>query len=457
MKNKFLTILTLALALTVQANAQGRNEKMPDTFITNPLLPGYYADPSLVQHDGKYYLYVTIDPWGNDYLACWVTDDFVNWEYNSLNWPTKQACATSLSNENKVWAPSVIKKDGKFYMYVSVGSEIWCGVADNPLGPWKNMLGNKPLVGFDTTKYCHIIDSEVFVDDDGKTYLYWGSGWEWINGRCFVAQLGDDMHSFKTTPKEVTPDNYFEAPFMIKRNSKYYLMYSDGKTIDATYKVRYATGDSPFGPFKEASNSPILQADTAINVFGPGHHTVANINGQAYILYHKHRLPYKEGTAMRQLCIDSLNFNANGEIEKITPTNGICNPLKKASHADRSDIVEISTSSAMGEFFTKEKMLDNSMQTIWYPTSSDNTPWVTVKTKPGKYRQLIVIPEFAWEKYNVTCETSEDGKSWKTVFENKKMQGSPWKIDLPAGKNSKQIRLKTDSPKFGIWELYLLK
>ena len=43
MKNKFLTILTLALALTVQANAQGRNEKMPDTFITNPLLPGYYA------------------------------------------------------------------------------------------------------------------------------------------------------------------------------------------------------------------------------------------------------------------------------------------------------------------------------------------------------------------------------------------------------------------------------
>ena len=68
-----------------------------------------------------------------------------------------------------------------------------------------------------------------------------------------------------------------------------------------------------------------------------------------------------------------------------------------------------------------------------------------------------MIPEFAWEKYNVTCETSEDGKSWKTVFENKKMQGSPWKIDLPAGKNSNQIRLKTDSPKFGIWELYLLK
>ncbi|HEX8234969.1 MAG TPA: hypothetical protein VF600_03350 [Abditibacteriaceae bacterium] len=37
----------------------------------NPILPGYYADPSIVQHDGKNYIYVTLDPWGSDTLGCW--------------------------------------------------------------------------------------------------------------------------------------------------------------------------------------------------------------------------------------------------------------------------------------------------------------------------------------------------------------------------------------------------
>ena len=34
--------------------------------LQNPILPGYFADPSLVQYDGKFYMYVTADPWGTD-------------------------------------------------------------------------------------------------------------------------------------------------------------------------------------------------------------------------------------------------------------------------------------------------------------------------------------------------------------------------------------------------------
>jgi beta-xylosidase len=45
----------------------------------NPIIPGYFADPSLVQHDGKFYVYATIDPWGGDTLACWESDDFRSW------------------------------------------------------------------------------------------------------------------------------------------------------------------------------------------------------------------------------------------------------------------------------------------------------------------------------------------------------------------------------------------
>jgi len=89
----------------------------------NPIVPGYYADPSLVQHEGRYFIYATLDPWGGETLGCWESSDFRNWTYRVLNWPTKAACTSPKSQAAMVWAPAVVKgRDGKFYMYVSVCS-----------------------------------------------------------------------------------------------------------------------------------------------------------------------------------------------------------------------------------------------------------------------------------------------------------------------------------------------
>ena len=57
----------------------------------NPILPGYYADPSVVTYEGKHYIYATLDPWGDKTLGCWESADFKNWTYRELNWPTKAA------------------------------------------------------------------------------------------------------------------------------------------------------------------------------------------------------------------------------------------------------------------------------------------------------------------------------------------------------------------------------
>lgn len=105
------------------------------TIIKNPILEGYYADPSIVLHDNHYFIYATRDPWGGDDLVVFQTSDFKTFISHTINWPTKEACTSPTSGGSKVWAPSVIKGlDGRFYMYVSVGSEIWAGVSDSPLG-----------------------------------------------------------------------------------------------------------------------------------------------------------------------------------------------------------------------------------------------------------------------------------------------------------------------------------
>jgi beta-xylosidase len=290
--------------------------------ISNPFVPGYFADPTIVQHDGTFYLYATIDPWGGDSLAFWESTDFIQWQRKPLNWPTKAQCKSPTSNDSRVWAPSVVKgTDGKFHMFVSVGSEVYAGVADKPGGPWRNVKADgSPFISTQKAINVHTIDAEAFVDSDGKAYLYWGSGWDWKDGRCYAGQLNAAMDSFVTKPIDITPPHYFEAPYMLKRNEVYYLTYSEGKCTDSTYKVQYATSKTPLGPWTLGTNSPVLTTNEANRVIGPGHHTILVYNGEYYIIYHRISNPGQK-ELLRELCIDPLNFDAAGNIQKIIPTN----------------------------------------------------------------------------------------------------------------------------------------
>jgi beta-xylosidase len=273
-----------------------------------------------LKYEDEYYIYATIDPWGGDELAVFVTKDFKTFEQKHINWPTKEACTSQTSGGAMVWAPSVIQAlNGKFYMYVSVGSEIWGGVSDHPLGPWRNVNADQsPLISGNYFPGFHMIDADAFIDTDGQAYLYWGSGLDWVNGHCFVVKLKDDMFTFDGKPKDISPPNFFEAALMIKKQDTYYLMYSDGKAIGPTYKVRYSTSKSPFGPWIEGPNSPILKTSADSTIYGPGHHTVFTEKGQDYILYHR-IFPQDKDFVLRELCIDSLNFDKFGNIKTITP------------------------------------------------------------------------------------------------------------------------------------------
>lgn len=319
----FLFVPVLALLLFSCGN------KKELVSVTNPIIKGDFADPTIIKHQGKFYIYATKDPWGGKDLAVFESADFKHWEQKSINWPTKEICSSPTSNANNVWAPSIIKgKDGKFYMYVSVGSEVWVGVSDSPIGKWKNAKAdNSPLIKGNLFPEYHMIDAEAFIDDDGQVYLYWGSGLNWVNGHCFVVKLADDMVSFKKSDiKDITPPNYFEGPYMLKKNNKYYLMYSEGKCTNETYKVRYSVGTTPYGPWEEGTESPILSTSADLKTLGPGHHTVFQENNQYYILYH--RIRDNKNELYRELAIDSLNFNEKGGIEKVKPT-GVVITLEK--------------------------------------------------------------------------------------------------------------------------------
>lgn len=450
-----LCFVLLMLAPSFALAAPGSDLPGQAPHSANPIIPGYYADPSIVQDGGKNYIYATLDPWGGDTLGCWESTDFKNWTYRVLNWPTKKACTSPTSQAAKVWAPSVIRAtDGKFYMYVSVGSEVWAGVADHPLGPWRNALGDRPLIPSDYKPGFHMIDAEAFLDDDGQAYLYWGSGHGWKNGRCWAVKLKSDMVTLDGEVHDVTPARYFEAPIMVKRHGRYFLMNSTGKTVETTYAVEYAVGDNPFGPFTDGPNTPVLSTDKASNIVSPGHHTVFTREGRDYILYHRHSIPFDPKFIGRQLCVDEINFTAGGLIEKIIPTHEGPAFLRDRD-AVRVNLAAgaVATASSQADAHTgPARVLDDNYATRWAAAKEDKSAWLQLDL--GKEKSLSSQElrfEYAWKSYFVTLASSADGETWTTFadYTAKPVTGSPVVITQPVRARYLRLNFVSGSARAG--------
>ncbi len=476
---KYLTVIFF-IATVYPAFAQNPDQSVLDLWnkndlksdqpkAGNPLLPGYYADPTIIEENGIFYIFATSDmPNWNDItrLAVWSSKDFVHWKCDYLNWPTKEDCKSSTGTPSGVWAPSVIKApDGKFYMYVTVGQEIWVGVADKLVGPWKNALpGNQPLVRHKEFFYVETIDAECFVDDDGQAYLYWGSsnsGFD-IEGRCLGVKLNKDMVSFNGQPKEVTPPHYFEAPYMFKKNGTYYFSYSWGKTWDQTYQVRYATGPTPFGPWTEGMMRPILGTDEKDEkIKSTGHHSILKFKDKFYIVYHRFNTldRYPISQKLRQVAVDELKFNADGSIKKVITTNkgvGILkNEDKKINLAFNCTVT--SSSNLDTEVTAAKYAVDENNATLWIGGKYAQE-WLQLDLGAVKViNELQLFPEFPIKAYQYEIEVSEDNKTWKLInnqWENTNI-GSPLITHTKLTIRYIRITLRNekDNTRPGIWEV----
>ena len=322
-------------------------EKQKAETSGNPVFPGWYADPEGIIFGDTYWIYPTFsDEYGEPDRSDSFTELQVKTRANTIN-PQylKQTFFNAFSSKDMVhwekhphvldiknvswaayaiWAPSIIKKDNKYYLFFGANDiqnndqpgGIGVAVADKPEGPFVDHIG-KPLVN-QFYNHAQPIDQFAFRDADGQYYLIYG-GWK----HCNIGKLNADFTGFVpfndgTIFKSITPENYVEGPFMFIRNNKYYLMWSEGNWTGPDYSVAYAIGDSPFGPFKRIGK--VLQQDPKIAT-GAGHHSVINIPGTDdwYIVYHRRPLGDTNGNH-RQTCIDRMYFDKDGFILQVKIT-----------------------------------------------------------------------------------------------------------------------------------------
>lgn len=306
----------------------------------NPVLPGFHADPEIIYSNqtGKYYIYSTTDGqpgWGGWYYTAYSSNDLKDWTYEGIVLDLKSD-QVSWADGN-AWAPAIEEKETKdgyrYYLYFSGnpknggGKQIGVAIADSPIGPFTD-LGH-PMITESPVGRGQQIDVDVFTDPvSGKSYLYWG------NGYMAGAELNKDMVSIKKkTLAVLTPEGgtlqdyaYREAPYVFYRNGLYYFMWSVDDTGSPNYHVAYGTSTSPLGPIKVATDPIVTIQNPEKEIYGPAHNSVICKPGtdEWYIVYHRINKHYLDKSLSpgthREVCIDRLEFNADGTIKRVELT-----------------------------------------------------------------------------------------------------------------------------------------
>ena len=478
MVKRFITVVLYAATLSMPLHAQQKESPLWNApGAGNPFIPGYFADPTIRKFGDTYYLYATTDGTGNGYgpAQVWVSKDFSNWKNIIMNWPTTEV----------VWAPDVMQApDGTYRYFYCEPCVLHEGVGNSPIGPWKNVLGKTDAV-LVPDRFVHnaiTLDGQTFVDDDGSTYLYFGTWGIYKGFGCGVARLNSDLKTF--AEKKLIPNteitDFFEAPYVFKKNGIYYFTYSSGSCHDDTYRVQYATSTvGPMGPYEY--KGCILKTNNDQTVHGPGHHSILEKDGKYYIVYHRHNLPRSVHGFNRQICIDEMKFDDKGNILPVVPTHNAQNvDLFKGNSKYRNLAfgAKVTASSYYDDWFRPEYAVDDNNATLWKARRvigtdpldegminmllkhpDDFGEWLQIDLgKPMKFNEIWTQFEYATFFYQYLILTSLDGKSWD-LFANRSantIQGSPM-IDKKVVK-ARYVRIViTDTQKNGhmpaIWNV----
>lgn len=307
------TVVAIALNFTLSIGQKHHGNPVVTSIFTADPCPLVYNDTLYLftGHDEQY----SDNPWF--YMRDWYvfsTDDMYNY--------TNHGAVLSLENfswtNEHAFASHCIERNGKFYWYISAkhndtstynkeGFAIGIAVANHPTGPYTDALG-KPIIYDSTSNSVDLdIDPAVFIDDDGQAYLYWGS---W--GNCRMVRLKDNMIETKGKIEVLEVKNFFEAPFIHKHGDTYYMSYA-GSGYPSV--IEYSTSNSPIGPwtYKGVINTLLPISET-------NHQAIIEFKEHWYFIYHNSQAP-GGGVYRRSVCIDKLEYDANGNIKKIERTN----------------------------------------------------------------------------------------------------------------------------------------
>ncbi len=304
------TLLSLSILSLTATQLSAQMPLMTHVYAADPSAHVWEDDPQTL------WLYTSHDEPGTNthktmfsYHA-FSTKDLVNWTDHGrifsaadVNWATTMA-----------WATDAVYWKGKYYLVhcmkerATGTTRTGLAVSDYPQGPFHD-AGYIDGVDFGQ-------DPSLFVDDDGRAYLYWGAG-----GKCQAAELTHDLRAIKReTLIDLTPQLFevFEGPWVHKYKGKYYLSYPGLPEGQWPQQMYYATSDKPLGPYTfQKVFVPRFDGRSGTN-----HGSIVEWKGKWINFHHSSHLSEGNSTC-RNLLADWMTYDKNGVINTIEKPVGL--------------------------------------------------------------------------------------------------------------------------------------
>ena len=386
------------------------------------------ADPAVVEFRGEYYMFVTRS-WGY-----WHSKDLLNWDFiTPEKWYFEGCNAPAAHNY----------KDSVLYVCGNPSGAMSILYTDNPKrGDWKAV----PSVLHD------LQDPALFIDDDERAYMYWGSSNRWpIRGKELdmknkflpIAKKPDsllflrpDIHGWERFGENHTSDikPFIEGAWMTKHNGKYYLQYAAPGTQFNVYGDGVYVGKSPLGPFEYAAHNPFCYK---LGGFATGAGHGSTVCGPGGIYWHFGTIHLSINYKFeRRLCMFPTFFDEDGAMYSDTyfgdyPHYSPDQVSRQTTSGGFRGWMLLSygkpvKASSQLESYPVENVTDENLKTFWVAGKNDDKQWVEIDLEEVSDVYALQLNFFdyeetgfwgrmpkLWQRYLV--EASVDGVRWQIL------------------------------------------
>jgi len=296
----------------------------------NPVIPGFYPDPSICRVDSNYYLVNSSFEYFPG-IPIWTSKDLIHWTQigNVLNRASQLPLANTKPS-NGIYAPTIRYHKGIFYVIVTnvsgnKGYTNFYVTATDPAGKW-----SEPIF-YDQNG----IDPSLFFDDDGKVYFLSNRATKSTDERA-IYQSEIDIKTGKRLSNiqqvwKGSGGSYVEGPHMYKKDGYYYLLTAEGGTAYG-HMVAIGRSKNIWGPFESCPHNPILTNRMAYNnIQGTGHADLIQALDGSWWMVHLAFRPAVDGIHFigRETCLTPVEWKTNEwpVVNKVGQTDEIIRQL----------------------------------------------------------------------------------------------------------------------------------
>ncbi|HEY7236386.1 MAG TPA: glycosyl hydrolase 115 family protein [Gemmatimonadaceae bacterium] len=356
----------------------------------NPILAGFYPDPSITRAGDDYFLVSSSFSYFPG-IPIFRSRDLLHWTQigHVLDRPT-QLALDGLGVSRGIFAPTIRYHDGTFYLITTC---VDCGgnfivTATNPAGPWSEPIWLRDFDG---------IDPSLFFDDDGRAYIvnngppaepprYPGHRAIWmqeydvrahrmIGPRAVIVNGGVDL-----SKKPI----WIEAPHILKVAGRYYLICAEGGTADQHSEVVFRS-DSVRGPYVPYSHNPILTQ----RQLSPARPAPITSTGHADFVETSHGEWWSVFLGVRPYGPDLTNIGRETFMLPVTWQGGwptILDDTSTVPYVHRAPALAPNADSATslgGNFVVRDEFTSPKLGAAWVMIRTPREAWFDLTSSPG--------------------------------------------------------------------------